>query len=239
MRTADNTAAGRRQVRRIRKLVQTTLSVSDGAVVAIDADGTVGEFLGGLLGVDSSALSRCRTASRTDDLDIAALQAGQTQKGKDGSTVFQAEPLTKVNELTPVVVLADQVSSEPFGDSSGAVLGAAVLALVAAALVAAYLARRMTRPLAAMEATAGRIAAGDLSARVDTEHLANDELGSLAKAINAMAERLDASRGHERAFLAERVARPPHAAHVDPGLRRGDRSTAPSTARTSSCAPPR
>ena len=136
-----------------------------------------------------------------DDLDVTALQAGKTQKGRDGSTVFQAQPLTKVNELTPVVVLADQVSSRPFGDSSGLVLGAAILALGVAALIAAYLARRMTRPLAAMEATAGRIAAGDLSARVDTEHVADDELGSLARAINAMAERLDASRGHERAFL--------------------------------------
>ena len=53
---------GRRQIRRIRALVQTTLSVSDGAVVAIDADGTVREFLGGLLGVDESASRRCRTA---------------------------------------------------------------------------------------------------------------------------------------------------------------------------------
>ena len=201
--------------------MQTTLSVSDGAVVAIDADGNVREFLGGLLGVDESAVTLPNGVSE-DDLDITALQAGKTQKGRDGSTVFQAEPLTKVNDLTPVVVLADQVNSRPFGDSSGLVLGAAILALVVAALIAAYLARRMTRPLAAMEATAGRIAAGDLSARVDTEHVADDELGSLAKAINAMAERLDASRGHERGFPAERVARPPHAAHVDSWLRGGD-----------------
>jgi two-component system sensor histidine kinase BaeS len=199
-RTADSTPAGRRQIRRIRNLVQTTLSVSDGAVIAIDANGTVREFLGGLLGVDESAVALPNGVSE-GDLDITALQAGKTQKGRDGSTVFQAEPLTKVNDLTPVVVLADEVNSRPFGDSSGLVLGAAILALGGAALIAAYLARRMTRPLAAMEATAGRIAAGDLTARVDTQHVADDELGSLAKAINAMAERLDASRGHERAFL--------------------------------------
>ena len=36
VRTADITPAGRRQIRRIRTLVQTTLKVSDGAVVAID-----------------------------------------------------------------------------------------------------------------------------------------------------------------------------------------------------------
>ena len=181
--------------------MQTTLSVSDGAVVAIDGDGNVREFLGGSARGRRERGRRCRTASSEDDLDVTALQAGKTQKGRDGSTVFQAQPLTKVNELTPVVVLADEVNSRPFGDSSGLVLGAAILALGVAALIAAYLARRMTRPLAAMEATAGRIAAGDLSARVDTEHVADDELGSLAQAINAMAERLDASRGHERAFL--------------------------------------
>jgi two-component system sensor histidine kinase BaeS len=199
-RTADSTLAGRRQIRRIRTLLQTTLKVSDGAVVAIDGNGTVREFLGGLLGVDERAVTLPNGVS-DDDLDVTALQAGKTQKGHDGSTVFQAQPLTKVNELTPVIVLADEVNSRPFGDSSGLVLGAAIVALGGAALVAAYLARRMTRPLAAMEATAGRIAAGDLSARVDTEHVADDELGSLARAINAMAEGLDASRGHERAFL--------------------------------------
>jgi two-component system sensor histidine kinase BaeS len=199
-RTANNTAAGRRQIRRIRSVVQTTLSVSDGAVVAIDADGNVREFLGGLLGVAESDVALPNGVD-IGNLDVAMLQAGKTQKGRNGNTVFQAEPLTKVGSLTPVVVLADRVNTRPFGDSTGVVLGAAVLALAVAALVAAFLARRMTRPLAAMEVTAGKIAGGDLSARVDTEHLADDELGSLAKAINSMAEKLDASRGHERAFL--------------------------------------
>ena len=59
----------------------------------------------------------------------------------------------------------------------------------------------MTRPIAAMEATARSIAGGDLTARVDASHVADDELGSLAEAINAMAADLDEARGHERAFL--------------------------------------
>ena len=44
---------------------------------------------------------------------------------------------------------------------------AAIGAIVVAAVVAAFLARRITRPIAAMETTAGRIARGDFSARVD------------------------------------------------------------------------
>ncbi len=100
-----------------------------------------------------------------------------------------------------MVVLAEQVNTRPFGGNGFAVLVAAALALGIAALVATYLARRMTRPLAAMEATARAIASGDLSARVDTTHVPDDELATLADAINAMAEDLDEARGHERAFL--------------------------------------
>jgi two-component system sensor histidine kinase BaeS len=52
-----------------------------------------------------------------------------------------------------------------------------------------------------METTARSIAGGDLSARVDTTDVHDDELASLAQAINAMAADLDVARGHERAFL--------------------------------------
>ena len=47
---ATGTIAGRRQVRRIRDLVNTTLRASNGAVVAVDANGDVQEALGRLLG---------------------------------------------------------------------------------------------------------------------------------------------------------------------------------------------
>jgi two-component system sensor histidine kinase BaeS len=199
-RNADDTVAGRRQIRRIRNLGQTTLAVSGGAVVALDAEGNVREFLGGVLGLEDSTITLPSGVS-VDDLDPQTLQRGDTQKGRAGDAVFQAEPLTQVGAVTPVVVLSEQVNTRPFGDNSGVVLGAALLALGVAVLVAVYLARRMTRPLAAMEATAGRIASGDLTARVDTEPVADDELATLATAINTMAEKLDASRGHERAFL--------------------------------------
>jgi len=199
-RTANNTVAGRRQIRRIRALVETTLSVSNGSIVAIGADGNVTEFLGGALGLEQAQVALPNGVSASD-LDVASLQSGKTQKGRAGNTMFQAQPLTQVGQSTPVVVLSQHVNTQPFGSNNGAVLGAALIALAAAVLVAAFLARRLTRPLAAMEATAGRIAAGDLSARVDREHVGDDELGSLADAINTMAEELDASRGHERAFL--------------------------------------
>jgi signal transduction histidine kinase len=199
-RALSGTAAGQRQLRRLRDLVNTTLRASNGAVVAIDANGNVQEVVGLLLGSSGSAPSLPNGVT-VDDLDTHALQTGATQRGKTGNTVFIAQPLTPRGNVTPVLVLAEDVNTRPFGGSGLAVLLAAALALGAAALVAAYLARRMTRPLAAMEATARSIAGGDLSARVDAAHVADDELGSLAAAINAMASDLDVARGHERAFL--------------------------------------
>ncbi len=187
---AGETVGGRRQLRRIRVLLNTTLRASNGAVIAIDANGQVQEGLGVLLGGtgDAPTLPAGVTA---DDLDTQALLAGETQHGRDGDTVFVAQPLTQVGSTTPVVVLAEEVNNRPFGGNGLAVIGAAALSLGIAALVATYLARRMTRPLAAMETTARSIAGGDLTARVDTTHVRDDELANLANAINAMANDLD------------------------------------------------
>jgi two-component system sensor histidine kinase BaeS len=198
-RTTD-TVVGRRQIRRLRDLVNTTLRASNGAIVAIDADGQLAEGVGRLL-AGSGDSPTLPSGLAPEDLDTRTLLAGDTQHGRDGDTVFVARPLTAVNGTTPVVVLAEDVNNRPFGGNGFAVLGAAALSLGIAALVATYLARRMTRPLAAMETTARSIAGGDLTARVDTTSVRDDELASLANAINAMASDLDVARGHERAFL--------------------------------------
>src|SRR5262245_51865843 len=201
-RAAAQTTPGRRQVLRIRNLVNASLDASDGAVVGIDTNDDVHEVLGSLLGVDQTAVATLPNGVSVDDLDVAGLRDGHTQEGRAGSTVFNATPLDTLNNGTvPVLVLADDVNTRPFGAAGGVVLGAALLALVVAAAVAAYLARRLTRPIAAMETTARTIAGGDLSARVDETHVRDDELGSLAHAINGMAQELEESQGHERAFL--------------------------------------
>ncbi len=200
-RVAAESTVGRRQVQRIRNLVDTTLRASDGAVFGIDPAGDPQEVLGLLLGVESRGSITLPNGVDVADLDLDGLRAGDTQDGRAGDTVFTAIPLTHVAETAPVLVLADQVNSRPFGDAGGAVLGAAILALVVAAGVAAYLARRLTRPIAAMETTARSIAGGDLAARVDETHVRDDELGGLAHAINGMAQELEDARGHERAFL--------------------------------------
>ena len=76
------------------------------------------------------------------------------------------------------------------------------MALLIAALVAAYLARRMTRPLAAMETTARARSRAATSPRASTPPTCpTTSSGVWRAAINAMAADLDEARGHERAFL--------------------------------------
>ena len=67
---------------------------------------------------------------------------------------------------------------------------------VALLLLSFWLARRFTRPLRLLRAHAGRVARGELQARVDIR--THDEIEDLASAVNEMAERL------ERAHHAER-----------------------------------
>jgi signal transduction histidine kinase len=199
-KVAAQTAVGRRQVQRIRDLVATTLKASNGAVVGITADGQVEEVLGRFIGTESSVVA-LPAGVQASDLDTAALLAGKSQTDQNGDTVFTAVPLDEKAGVTPVLVLTEHVNKRPFGTAGGAVLWAALIAFGVAVVVAGFIARRMTRPIAAMETTAREIAAGDLQARVDTEHLSDDELGSLGRTINAMATELDEARGHERAFL--------------------------------------
>jgi two-component system sensor histidine kinase BaeS len=193
-------------IRRACRLVASTMRISGGSVVVLTPGGRVEDGLNGLLG---AACSRQGQASLPDlprdvsttDLDADRLLAGATQTGLQDDTAFAALPLTPIARRTPVLVLTQHVETRPLGQAGGYLLVTGAFALVIAAIVAALLARRLTRPIAAMQETAGRIAAGDLSARVPRDALPDDELGSLARSIDAMADELQTAQGHERAFL--------------------------------------
>jgi nitrogen fixation/metabolism regulation signal transduction histidine kinase len=87
-------------------------------------------------------------------------------------------------------------------DAALALAAALAAAAAAAALLGGALARRITRPLEAMRAAAARVAAGELSARVEAR--AGGEVGELVAAFNRMTEDLAATTA--RAAAAERVA---------------------------------
>ena len=75
-------------------------------------------------------------------------------------------------------------------------------ALVAAVLVAFYLARWVSRPLARLDAAAGKIADGDLSVRARTGY-GPPELRRMAATFNMMAGRLETLVHGHRAMLAD------------------------------------
>ncbi len=83
---------------------------------------------------------------------------------------------------------------------------AATLAVFALGmLLSLVLASAVSRPVQALTDAAGRVAAGDLSARVSAA--GSDELGALARTFNQMVERLGESRAlEERLHAAERSA---------------------------------
>ena len=64
------------------------------------------------------------------DLDLETLQAGDTQRGRAGDTVFTAVPLSPVRRSHARCSCSPSRSNtRPFGDSGRVVLLAAVLAL--------------------------------------------------------------------------------------------------------------
>ena len=69
----------------------------------------------------------------------------------------------------------------------------ALLVLLAAVWVGLLLARRVTRPIAALAASVRRVGAGDFDTRVEVEGA--DEIATLGLAFNAMTDELRESRG--------------------------------------------
>jgi signal transduction histidine kinase len=71
-------------------------------------------------------------------------------------------------------------------------VGGLVLVLLVAAGVTLYLRRAVVRPVVTVADATGRLAGGDLSARVPARR--HDELGDLARGFNAMADSLERNR---------------------------------------------
>lgn len=134
------------------------------------------------------------------DLDAAKLRAGEVVTGTKGGLVFAAAPATDRGETLLTVVLTRRIGT-PRGVLGPWFFVLVLLTLVAAAAVAANLGRRLTRPLREAQVATGRIASGDLAARVPEDPSDGEELAGLARSINAMAEGLDRSRRLERQFL--------------------------------------
>ncbi|MEI8000692.1 MAG: HAMP domain-containing sensor histidine kinase [Actinomycetes bacterium] len=191
--------------RRLRSTLGGLLAASGSRVFSVTPDGRVIEGAGRLFGHSAPPAPGQATPPppdlRNGDLDLVALAAGTRQSGVAGSDAFAAVPLPVVAGATPVVYVTRAIERRPLGGATGYFIVTGAVTLAVAAAVASWLARRLTRPIAAMEQTANAIAGGDLSARVDLGRHPDDELARLARSLDAMAAQLEAARGHERAFL--------------------------------------
>ncbi|MGZ6885493.1 MAG: HAMP domain-containing sensor histidine kinase [Acidimicrobiia bacterium] len=136
-----------------------------------------------------------------DDFDAPTLLRGDDQTGSVDGQVFVAEPIRSSGDTVAVLVLTERIDSAALNRARGFFLVGAALALLAAGAVSYFLARRLTRPLAAMGVTAGAIAGGDLGARVELGKHPDDELADLARSLNGMATELEIARHGERQFL--------------------------------------
>jgi two-component system, NtrC family, nitrogen regulation sensor histidine kinase NtrY len=119
--------------------------------------------------------------------------------------VIHAIPLTGQNQRVMGVLLVGS-SRRPLIELQRRVISTAMfvgtLGILVALLTSLWFADRVTRPVVSLADAARRVAAGDLSTKVDVE--SHDELGELAASFNRMTE--DLVQQKERAVQAERVA---------------------------------
>ncbi len=179
---------------KVLRVIRATLKLEDADFIRID---TLGDIVTPLpSGLDAQ------------DIDVAAVQAGQTTSGRVGNLVYAVAPVQNLTTEervrlrlggTLAILLTRNVGD--LGPSWGYFIVAGGAALLVAALVAWQMSRRMARPLVeAMEVT-GRIASGELSGRVPVRPSDYPEFASLAGSVNDMAQSLEDSRARERHLL--------------------------------------
>jgi len=119
--------------------------------------------------------------------------------------VIHAIPLTGQNQRVMGVLLVGS-SRRPLIELQRRIISTAMfvgsLGILVAVLTSLWFAARVTRPVVSLADAARRVAAGDLSTKVEVE--SHDELGELAASFNRMTE--DLVQQKERAVQAERVA---------------------------------
>ncbi|MBP2017839.1 signal transduction histidine kinase [Symbiobacterium terraclitae] len=121
-----------------------------------------------------------------------------------GRTLYAAAPIPDDRGRALGAVLV-ATSVEPLLAELAPVRRVLLTVSLAALLVAAgagwWLARSLTRPVAALTAAIRAVEAGDLTSRVAVD--SQDELGRLAEAFNRMADRLSRLEASRQAFVAD------------------------------------
>ena len=171
---------------RLRRVAE-SMSVDGIGLLVLPRDGVpIGELPGGIT---------------VDDLDIDALQEGQTVSGRSGDLIWAAHGQINrigVPQLLVLTTEADRIVAPAFRWF----LVAAVVTVGLSLVVTARLSRRLTDPIREASGVTGRLAAGELGARIPVDAAAvGDEVGDLITSINAMADSLERANTLERQFL--------------------------------------
>lgn len=136
-----------------------------------------------------------------DDIDTEAVLAGDESTGRRGDLVFLAQPVRETQLGLLVLVATDTIDLSVLDRTLPLLLVAVAVLLALAAVVSAWLARRLLRPVRAIEVAARDLATGDLTARASLPKGTDEEMRSLAGTLNALAARLEDRRAADRAFL--------------------------------------
>ena len=201
---ASDVTASSSQLEAFRSAIAGTLRISGGSLVVVDTHGSIHEGVSDLFNLGQQpTLLDLPSPLRADDLDPVALLAGETQSGSSGALAFLAVPLNRAQhgDQVPVLVLSEPIAADPLATSETFFVVSAIAVTLLAALASAVLARRLIRPLTAMEATAQQLADGNLDARLELPHHPDRELEGLARALDVLGDQLGEARELERAFV--------------------------------------
>ncbi len=198
---SNNRTDPARALRSVLLTLKSPMRLNGSAVLAVGANG---QLFDPAMPRVAPTLPPGLTAS---DLQPASLLSMHTVTGYKGGLVFAAVPyraevqiLGAPRQVLQVVVLTRTPPSALATAGLWFALSSAVI-LVIAGLVAYRLGRRFVRPIRAAEAVTGRIAAGDLDARVPVPRRPDAELAAMAASVNAMAARLVEAKTAEQHFL--------------------------------------
>lgn len=156
--------------------------------------------------VDRSGLA-CPQGRRLQSVAIEAALRGEEGKGLYEN--YAGKPVIGVYRWVPSLDLAlivEQAQEEAFAGNeavTAAVIAATLGVALATTMLAAVVTRQITRPVVRLTESALRIAAGDLSQRVQVT--SRDEIGILAQVFNQMAAELEALYNDLEAKVAERT----------------------------------
>jgi two-component system, NtrC family, nitrogen regulation sensor histidine kinase NtrY len=160
-------------------------------------------------GPDWLADAKARGVSRRIEATRSGGQTGRSLFFTPSGTLLvgtyeppaEAEPIRELGRATSAYAMlkAERASLEAIQVLLFLLL--AFLVLLAAVWVGLLLARRVTRPIAALAASARRVGAGDFDALVEVE--GGDEIGALSRAFNAMTAELRRRRTELVAANAE------------------------------------